>query len=256
MDGSLTLEEYERLNPRCEVPCDGGSLTYLTPNVFTRWRVESLHKKEPDTIAWIASFAPGDLLVDVGANMGLYSLWAAKTRDAQVFAFEPEAQNYALLNRNIFFNQLNGRIMAYCAAISDVNAWSELHLSKYGIGESGHSLGEKVDFKHDAAVPAYTQGCIAARLDDLVARGTIPQPHHIKIDIDGFEPKVIAGAAAVLADPKLRSLLIEINHNLADHHEMIRTIAAYGFGWDPAQVSRAERKSGKFKGCAEYVFRR
>ena len=84
----------------------------------------------------------------------------------------------------------------------------------------------------------------------------MPMPAHIKIDVDGFEPKVIAGARRVLADRQVRSLLIETNQNLADHLQMVAELEALGFRYDRAQVAAAERKSGTFKGVAEYVFRR
>jgi FkbM family methyltransferase len=252
----LTLEEYEQLNPRCEIAHQGTRVVFATPTVFTKWRVDSLFEKEPITIQWISEFSPADILVDIGANVGMYSLWASKTRGVRVFAFEPEAQNYALLNRNIALNNLGGQIKAYCLALSDEAGYSELHLSSLRVGGSCHSLGERVDFKHEPMTPAFSQGCIAARLDDLVAQGVVPAPVHIKIDVDGFEPKVIAGARRVIGDPRVRSLLIEINQNLADHMQIIADLKALGFRHDPAQVAAAERKDGAFKGVAEYVFKR
>ncbi|MBI1965485.1 MAG: FkbM family methyltransferase [Betaproteobacteria bacterium] len=252
----LTLEEYEKLNPRCELTHNGVSVVYLTPTAFTKWRADSLFEKEPVTIEWIAGFRPGEVLVDVGANVGMYTIWAAKTRGARVFAFEPEAQNYALLNRNIVLNSLGGRVTAYCLALSDQAGYSELHLSDLRVGGSCHSLGERVDFRHQPMNPAYSQGCVAARLDDMVASGAVQQPDHIKIDVDGFEPKVIAGARRVLSEKRLRSLLIETNQNLSDHLQMVEELKSLGFRYDPAQVAAAERKSGAFKGVAEYVFRR
>ena len=196
------------------------------------------------------------MLVDVGANVGMYTVWAAKTRGVRVFAFEPESQNFALLNRNIVLNDLGGRVSAYCLALSDAAGLSELHLSEFKAGGSCHSLGEKVDFKHEPRVPAYSQGCVSACLDDLVACGAVPEPDHIKIDVDGFEPKVIRGAKRIIEGGKLRSMLIEINQNLADHRQLVAELNALGFRHDPAQVAAAERQSGAFKGCAEYVFKR
>src|SRR5262245_48959177 len=252
----LTLEEYEKLNPRCEITHQGTRVVFATPTAFTKWRVDSLFEKEPITIQWIAELAPGEVLVDVGANVGMYSLWAAKTRGTRVYAFEPEAQNYALLNRNIALNGVGDQVTAYCLALSDRAGYSELHLSNLQLGGSCHSLGERVDFKHEPMTPAFSQGCIAARLDDLVAAGVVPMPARIKIDVDGFEPKVIAGARHVLEDPRVRSLLIETNQNLADHMRMIAELGVLGFRFDPAQVAAAERKEGTFKGVAEYVFKR
>ena len=252
----ITLEEYEKLNPRTELKVGDIAVLYFTPNSHTKWRVDSLFEKEPITIEWIAGFAAGDVLVDVGANVGMYTIWAAKTRGVRVYAFEPESQNFALLNRNIFINQLGDLINAYCLAMSDVAGLSQLHLSQFIPGGSCHSLGEQVDFKHEPARPAYSQGCVSARLDDLVASGMVPEPDHIKIDVDGFEPKVIAGARRIVAGDKLRSLLIEVNQNLADHRQMVAELNALGYRHDPGQVAAAERKSGIFKGCAEYVFKR
>ena len=252
----LTLEEYEQLNPICEVSHQGTRVRYVTPSNHLKWRVDSLFEKEPCTIEWIAGFTSGEVLVDVGANVGMYTIWAAKTRAARVFAFEPEAQNYALLNRNVVLNGLGDRVKAYCLALSDVDGFSELHLSDLRAGGSCHSLGERVDFAHRPMEPEYSQGCISARLDDLVRRGVVPEPHYVKIDVDGFEPKVVAGAAAVLRGGRLKSLLVEINQNLPDHMELVRHLQACGYRHDPAQVERVVRKSGAFKGCAEYVFER
>ena len=252
----ITLEEYEKLNPRTELKLGDVAVLYSTPNRHTKWRVDSLFEKEPCTIEWIAGFAAGEVLADIGANVGMYTIWAAKTRGATVYAFEPESQNFALLNRNIFLNQLGSHVNAYCLALSDVAGLSELHLSQFMAGGSCHSLGERVDFKHEPATPVYSQGCVSARLDDLVASGMVSEPDHIKIDVDGFEPKVIAGARRVIAGSKLRSMLIEVNQNLDDHRQMVAELNALGFRHDPAQVAAAERKSGAFKGCAEYVFKR
>jgi FkbM family methyltransferase len=252
----LTLEEYEKLDPRCVLVHEGIKVVYATPSAFTKWRVDSLFEKEPITIDWIAGFRAGEVLVDIGANVGMYTVWAAKTRQARVFAFEPEAQNYALLNRNLVLNGLGDRVKAYCLGLSDQAGYSELHLSSLKAGGSCHSLGERVDFKHEPMQPVYSQGCISARLDDLVAQGVVPVPQHVKIDVDGIEPKVIGGARRVLADRTVRSLLIETNQNLPDHLQMVAELEAFGFRYDPAQVAAAERKSGTFKGVAEYVFKR
>ena len=252
----LTLEDYEKLIPTCYVQHEGMQIGWHTPSAHLKWRVDSLFTKEPCTLEWIAGMGRGVVLVDVGANVGMYTVWAAKTRRVQVFAFEPEAQNYALLNRNIVLNELSGSVKAYCVALSDKAGFSELHLSEFRAGGSCHSVGEQVDFAHRPMQPAFSQGCIAARLDDLVRDGVVPQPHHIKIDVDGFEPKVIAGAAEVLRNSATRSLLIEVNQNLADHMQMVAELNRMGFIHDPAQVARAERKQGAFKGCAEYVFQR
>lgn len=253
---SLTLEEYERLNPRTEVQHAGVKMVFATPSTFTHWRVESIYDKEPWTLEWIAEFEPGERFLDIGANVGMYTIWAAMTRRVHVYAFEPEAQNYALLNRNIMLNNLCDSVDAYCMGLSDAPGLSKLHMADLRIGGSNHALGEALDFKHEPLKTAFRQGSIAETLDRLVSNGQVPVPNHIKIDVDGFEPKIIHGARDTLSDRAVRSLLIETNQNLDDHRAMVRLLNEMGFRHDPAQVARAERKEGTFKGVAEYVFRR
>lgn len=253
---SLTLEQYESLNPRCEIDHDGVTMIFAAPSAMTRWRAETIYQKEPWTLEWIAEFKPNDILLDCGANVGMYTIWAAATRRARVYAFEPESQNFALLNRNIRLNGLGSQVKAYCVGLSDTSGLFDLHMADLRVGGSCHSLGEAQDFKHEPLAAQFVQGSIAHTLDDLVAAGTVPVPTHIKIDVDGFEPKVVAGARTTLANLAVRSVLIETNQNLEDHRAMVDELNAMGLKHDPAQVQRAERKEGTFTGVAEYVFRR
>jgi FkbM family methyltransferase len=253
---ALTLEDYERLNPRCEIEHEGVKMVFATPGQLTRRRVETIHTKEPWTLEWIATFQPGEILLDCGANVGMYTIWAAATRKTRVYAFEPESQNYALLNRNIMANGLGDLVKAYCMGLLDKAGLFDLYMEDMRVGGSCHAVGEALGFRHQPLETKFTQGCIAGTLDELVADGAVPVPNHIKIDVDGFEPKVIAGARATLANPAVRSVLIETNQNLEDHREMVRELNAMGLMHDHAQVQRAERKVGAFKGVAEHVFRR
>ena len=84
----------------------------------------------------------------------------------------------------------------------------------------------------------------------------MPVPNHIKLDVDGFEHKVIDGAVETLKKPEVRSLIIEINPHLPEHRAIIDHLAEFGFGYDPAQVAKAARTEGAFTGVGEYVFRR
>ncbi|MBX3662566.1 MAG: FkbM family methyltransferase [Burkholderiales bacterium] len=253
---SLTLQEYERLNPSCEIEHAGKVMKFATPSTLTLWRVESIYQKEPWTLEWIETFRQDDILLDCGANVGMYTIWAAATRGTRVYALEPEAQNYALLNRNILMNGLADRVKAYCMGLSDKSGLFDLHMADMRVGGSCHAVDEPLDAHLRPLKALFTQGCIARTLDELVAEGAIPVPNHFKIDVDGFEHKVVAGARKTLANPAVRSVLIETNLNLEEHRAMVRELNAMGLRHDPAQVARAERKSGDFKGVAEHVFRR
>lgn len=253
---ALTLAEYEALDPRGEIEHEGRRMVFSTPTVLTLERVRGIREKEPWTLEWIATFRPGEVLVDCGANVGMYTIWAAVTRRTRVAAFEPEAQNYALLNRNIRMNAVADLVSAYCVGLSDRSGLSSLYMADLRAGASCHSLGEARDFRHDPMSASFAQGSIAATLDELVESGAVPVPHHIKIDVDGFEPKVVAGAVRTLGQAAVRSVLVEVNRALDDHRALVAQLQSLGFRYDAAQVARAERKAGTFKGVAEYVFER
>ena len=87
-------------------------VNFFVPNQITQWRVETFFTKEPETLEWIDSFNDNKKIIfwDVGANIGLYSCYAVKRADCQVYAFEPSVFNLELLAKNIYLNSLSDKI--------------------------------------------------------------------------------------------------------------------------------------------------
>lgn len=249
---TLTLEQYERIRMAGVVEHLSGNVVYLTPNRACKWRVDTFFTKEPETVSWIETFNPGDVFVDVGANVGLYSIWAAKTTGARVFAFEPEALNFALLCENIKANHLDA--VAYPLALSDETRVAPLYVNDPYAGGSCHTFGDEVDFALKPRGSTSVQGSASVRLDDLVDEGAIPQPDHIKIDVDGFEHRVVSGASRSIL--RAKSVLIEINTHLEEHRDLVERMECAGFRTDDVQMDAARRKSGPFEGVGNVIFRR
>jgi len=250
----MDLQEYENLDPFMAVDSPQGSVQFSTPNLATAWRVETLFSKEPDTIEWIAAMEPGAVLVDIGANVGMYTIWAAKTRSVRVVAFEPESQNYALLNRNIVRNGVTELVTAYCASLSDTAGFGQLALSRFSLGGSVHQFS--LDGESRGKPAAFLQGSYSSTLDTLVAEGIVPVPRYVKIDVDGIEPRIVRGARRTFADPRVASVLIEVDTRVDAHWEMVDLMLELGFDYSQEQVERAQRKEGPFTGVGNYVFRR
>ena len=250
------VKKYDVGMPVIGIPYKGKKLRYALPAKAPLWRVQTLFTKEPSTIEWLEAIEPGSVLLDVGANVGMYTIFAAVISEARVFAFEPESQNYGLLCRNIVGNNLSDRVTAFCCALSDEAKFSTIHLSDFTIGGSCHSFDEARDFRLEEKKFPFIQGCFSARIDQLIADGVMPVPNHIKLDVDGFEHKVINGAPETLKKADVRSLIIEINPHLPEHRAIIDHLATFGFAFDPAQVAKAARTEGAFTGVGEYVFRR
>jgi FkbM family methyltransferase len=226
-----------------------GNAKFYTPNEVTKWRANSILTKEPITIEWLNAMQPGEVLYDIGANVGGYTVLAG-LRGVNVYSFEPEAENFSILSRNLAINKLPAN--AYPMAVSDRSGFDVLHLSQFGAGGSCHTFRDAVGFDGNPRDTKFKQGCIGITLDAI--KGQLPQPDHIKIDVDGLEPKVIKGAIDTLKG--VRSLLIEINPSIPAHLEMIDILKVLGFTYDKKQVEKSTRKDGPFKGVAEYVFTR
>lgn len=231
----------------CEVKKGPHKARFFCPNEATTWRAETLFTKEPVTIDWLESMNRGEVLLDVGANVGMYSVWAG-VHGVKTYAFEPEADNYSVLVKNLAMNGLDAST-AYCAALTDKPGMDTLYLSSPGAGGSCHSYGASVKFDLRERPEGVKQGCIGMTVDSLGVR-----PNHIKIDVDGFEHKVIQGAGNTL--PWVDSLLIEVNPNIPEHVAMMGELERQGFEYDREQWESAKRTEGTFKGVGECVFRR
>lgn len=227
---------------------DGKQLLFDATHDFCEWRVKTLLTKEPYTIEWMSTFKDTDVFWDVGANIGLYSIYAAGIVGVKkVFSFEPESQNYQQLNQNIHLNKLSHSIKAYCIGIGDRNGMDTLALSQFGFGRSGHTLGKVRD-------DTFTQGSVSYSIDTLVDIG-MPAPTHLKIDIDGLEPLVIKGATKTL--PNIQTILIELSHRNKQHVQLIENIMSYGYKYNQAQVDKTSRPPGSgFESYHEYMFYR
>ena len=176
------------------------------------WRAHSC-AKEPWTVEWLRNAVkPGEVLYDVGANVGTFALVAARHAQARVIAFEPGYANFARLCDNI---QLNGCQHAIVPVPLPLAERSGLVGFKYrGIepGQSRHTLKpEAWRFRGPAAGARYQQPVLAMTLDAMIAAFDLPRPHHLKIDVDGAEDRVLAGAPDTLRSETLRTVLIEVD---------------------------------------------
>jgi FkbM family methyltransferase len=188
--------------------------------------------KEPETVAWIEDCVrPGDVLFDVGANIGAYSLVADRATGSQcrIYAFEPSFSTYAQLCRNIALNGCAGRIVPLLVALSDTNGLLPFNYSSLDPGSAMHALGESVDSLGRPFQAAFVQPVPGYRMDDLITHLSLPSPTHIKLDVDGVELKVLRGAAGVLAHPRLRSVMVEVEPTRPDLVGIERVLGESGF---------------------------
>jgi FkbM family methyltransferase len=194
-------------------------------------------EKEPFTVEWIEStLGPGDVLYDIGANVGPYSLIAAKATGARVFAFEPAPASFRDLAHNVELNDCVESVTPVPLAL-----WSETGLLpvRWKSGKAGaarHRFGRRKGVGEGPVT-------LGIRLDDAVDRLGIPPPTHAKIDVDGHEVEVLRGAEQTLIRPEWRSILIELDRRETDRNREIRELlVAAGFDEGVRQERTASRR--------------
>ena len=175
---------------------------------------------EVDDMAFVAHMLrPGDLFVDVGANIGAYTVLAAAV-GARCLALEPSPQTFARLSENLRLNDLTATVTARQLAVGAASG--ELRFT------AGLDTVEHVIARGESA--SATQVVAVQPLDDILAND---EPYVMKIDVEGFETEVIRGANRTLSRPSLSAIVIEMNGSGArygyDEAALHRDLVAHGF---------------------------
>jgi len=174
-----------------------GEINFYAPGNMLLSRAKSFHYKEPKTLTWISNFEKNDVFFDIGANIGVYSLYAG-LKGHRVYSFEPSAFNFAILNRNIYLNELENVITGLCLALSDEDRVDYLNMVDIKMGGSSYCFSESKREDGKEFDPYFRQGALGLRLDTLVSLfDNVKFPNHIKIDVDGNECKILQGAGKV-----------------------------------------------------------
>jgi FkbM family methyltransferase len=136
----------------------------------------------------------GDLFVDIGANVGCYAVLGAKICRANVICFEPAQETLPHLSANILANGIEDRVTVHECALGDRD------------GEVAFTIGlDSVNHVSDEN-DVNSRQVPVRRLDNIMLG---LHPTMMKIDVEGFEDSVIAGAAMLLTAPSLLAIEIE-----------------------------------------------
>ena len=167
--------------------------------------ITTQHWDEATTKIFKQSINEGDTILDLGANIGYYSLLASQLigKTGKVFAFEPEPRNFKILQKNIDLNNYNN-IHAFQKAVSDENTSLTLYISEKDSG--AHTIRPtKVEREFENEVKVEV-----VRLDDFLKDKT-EKIDIVKMDIEGYEVEVLRGGMSTWEKVEKCKILIEVH---------------------------------------------
>lgn len=228
--GSIKSNLKYLRNFEVEIPNAKRKLKLTSINYVTKYRWDTFFFKEPETLAWIDKMEDDATLWDIGANVGIYSMYfLAQKEKGRVVAFEPHPSNVAGLVDNLYGNNLlNDRITIVSNPLYSDRSICNFNMNSQIVGDSHHTASKNPS-------SSYFQS-LTMTLDTPLSYG-LPCPDYMKVDVDGNEMEIIKSADSILSNRKLKGVLIEIefaNHDDASY--IISKLNQYGF----SEVSRVD----------------
>ena len=134
---------YKWSSPYFSLKTNSKKGVFFAPNKTTLGRFQSILSSEPDTIEWIDSFHKTDVLLDIGANVGTFTIYAGQLGN-KVISVEPLWSNYSVLCENITINNLTENIFPLNLALNDKNNIEKLFISSSEAGSSHNTVDKSV----------------------------------------------------------------------------------------------------------------
>ena len=205
----------------------GKNIIFFTPNEITDWRIKTFFTKEPETLEWIDAFKGEKIIFwDIGANIGLYSLYAAiKHKNIEIISFEPSINNLRILSRNIYKNNLINKIKIFQLPVTDKeNIFSEMNEMEFIEGWSMSTFGDPRNFEGSNFKPKHNYKIFGTNINFLLDKKILEHPNYVKIDVDGIEHKILLGAQNLLNNDNLKSISIELNENYEKQYNTVKDL--------------------------------
>jgi len=182
---------------------------------------------EFDEMSFIMHFLrPDDLFVDVGANIGAFTVLAGAVAGAKTLSFEPGPLAYSFLVKNILLNNLSARATPLNMALGRTEG--TVSFTK-GLGTENFVVQGKSDLEQ-----------VTVRQSTLDLQTAGMEPVAMKIDVEGFEKEVMAGAEKFLQKPSLQAMIMERVGNAGRFgedesvlHDTIRSLSFIPCAYDP-----------------------
>ncbi len=238
------------------------NIHFFVPNQMTEWRVDTFFSKEPETLDWIDKFNLKEKIIfwDVGANIGLYSLYAGiKHKNIDIVSFEPSSSNLRVLSRNISLNKLQDKIKIFQIALTNKeNKFLYMREPNFIEGGALNSFGETFDFEGKDFTSKMSYKIFGTTINYLLKNNILKIPNYIKIDVDGIEHLILEGGSHFLNNSKIKSISVEINENFKDQYKNTMKIMKEN-NFELIQKKHntdLDNEESKFKNTYNFIFKK
>jgi FkbM family methyltransferase len=207
---------------------EGTLINLVSSSVLTSYRVRTFSSKEPDTLAWISNFQRGKTFWDIGANVGLYSIYAALKSEAKVVAIEPVPANVQMLMKNLRANHLENQVVVIPLSLTNITGVASLSIPSDEAGISHVVFRESFDFEGKKNQITPSLNTVGLSWKDMQNWFNLEIPNYVKIDVDGIEHLILEGAGDLLN--QVEEVLVEVNYNFLQQKQSIMEIMTrHGF---------------------------
>ena len=232
---------------------------FFVPNSIIKWRVQTLFSKEPETIDWIDNFNSQEDIIfwDIGANIGLYSLYAAqKHKNIIIISFEPSTSNLRVLSRNISINKLYNKIAINQFPLNEKkHSYVAMNEPEFLEGWAMNAYGDPIDYEGKTFEAKQKYNLFGTSIDFLLDHKILEIPNYIKIDVDGIEHKILKGAEKYLNHQNIRSISVELNENYTSQfNEVTKILSNNNFVVKHKKHAKIYDNDKKFSSLFNYVF--
>ncbi len=187
---------------------------------------------EPDTLVWIDAMPEDAVLWDIGANVGIYTMYAGLA-GRQVLAFEPASSTYFTLIKNLEINSLLDKVDAYCLAFDDQTRLGKLNMAGNISGSSMHAFERDSHSWDELITVKIAHPTMGFSIDTFISLFDPPLPTHIKLDVDSTEREIIVGARQLLIDNPPASIWVEVDGALERDRNQGIIAELDGMGYAP-----------------------
>lgn len=193
-------EFIQLLDPKFKIKFENKDFTFRTGHGRLFWRAKTVLTEEPLMISWIKSMMPNDVVLDIGANVGMYSVLMA-SRVKTVYACELDSLNVAILKENLFLNRLLEKVKIIPLACGANAEMVDVKFRSLSYGDALQLIDggdETQTFGSHPNVTGYIAPVLQMSMDELFTKTELQRPNKIKIDVDGNELIVLAGTVELL----------------------------------------------------------